>query len=249
MSRSRRVRILLETATQQSPDARRRCSRQRAPSPVRARGSAAIVSETVSPSNGLAAGEHLVQHAAERPDVGALVDRFAARLFGAHVRRGAENHARRVSRRPSSSATADGRRVESATDGFGQTEVEHLHRRRRRELDVGRLQIAVDDALARAPPRARRRSAARSQRLVRPAAARARAASASVWPSTSSRTSAWTPSRLLDAVDRADVRMIERGQHARLALESRAAAPDRSPNASGRTLIATSRPSRVSRAR
>ena len=41
--------------------------------------------------------QHLVQHAAERPDVGALVDRFAARLLRAHVRGGAENHAERPS--------------------------------------------------------------------------------------------------------------------------------------------------------
>ena len=34
----------------------------------------AIVSEMVSPGNALAAGQHLVEHAAERPDVGALVD-------------------------------------------------------------------------------------------------------------------------------------------------------------------------------
>ena len=39
------------------------------------------------------AGQHLVEHAAERPDVAALVDRPSARLLGAHVRRGAEQHA------------------------------------------------------------------------------------------------------------------------------------------------------------
>ena len=43
---------------------------------------AAIVSETVSPAKASAAGQHLVEHAAERPDVGALVDRLAARLLG-----------------------------------------------------------------------------------------------------------------------------------------------------------------------
>ena len=39
------------------------------------------------------ARQHLVEHAAERPDVGAPVDGFAARLLGAHVRRRAEHHA------------------------------------------------------------------------------------------------------------------------------------------------------------
>ena len=36
-----------------------------------------------------ASGQHLVEHAAERPDVGAFVDRFPARLLRAHVGRGA----------------------------------------------------------------------------------------------------------------------------------------------------------------
>ena len=43
---------------------------------------AAISSVTSSPSNARRAGEHLVEHGAERPDVGALVDRLSARLFG-----------------------------------------------------------------------------------------------------------------------------------------------------------------------
>ena len=42
------------------------------------------------------AGQHFVEHAAERPDVGPLVDRLAARLLGTHVRRGAEQSRPRV---------------------------------------------------------------------------------------------------------------------------------------------------------
>ena len=38
-------------------------------------------------------GQHFIEHAAERPDIGSLVDRLAARLLGAHVRAGAEDHA------------------------------------------------------------------------------------------------------------------------------------------------------------
>ena len=38
--------------------------------------------------------QHLVQHNAERPDIGALIDGFAASLLGAHVSGGAENSAR-----------------------------------------------------------------------------------------------------------------------------------------------------------
>ncbi len=40
---------------------------------------------------GSRAGQHLEQHAPEGPDVGTLVDRFAARLLGRHVRGGAQN--------------------------------------------------------------------------------------------------------------------------------------------------------------
>ena len=39
------------------------------------------------------AGQHLVEHDAERPDVGALVDSLALGLLGRHVRRGAEDDA------------------------------------------------------------------------------------------------------------------------------------------------------------
>ena len=42
---------------------------------------AAMTSDSVSPSNGVAAGEHREQHAAERPDVGALVHLLTARLL------------------------------------------------------------------------------------------------------------------------------------------------------------------------
>ena len=47
------------------------------------------------------AGEHLVEHDAERPDVRALVDRAALGLLGRHVGRGAENHAHLRSSRAS----------------------------------------------------------------------------------------------------------------------------------------------------
>jgi len=39
------------------------------------------------------AGDHLVEHDAERPDVGPLVDRLALGLFRRHVGRRAEDHA------------------------------------------------------------------------------------------------------------------------------------------------------------
>jgi hypothetical protein len=47
----------------------------------------------------LAAREHLIEHAAEGPDVAALVHRLAARLLRRHVGRRSQNHARARGRR------------------------------------------------------------------------------------------------------------------------------------------------------
>ena len=74
-------------------DARRDVGGQRVQSGSRS-STRASVSETSSPAKGRVAREHLVQHAAERPDVGALVDRLPARLLRAHVRGRAENQRR-----------------------------------------------------------------------------------------------------------------------------------------------------------
>ena len=106
MSRSRRDAVLLEAAAQQIADAARRRRRQRLPVDV----ALEHVRERVR--DGLlgerrAARQHLEQDAAERPDVGALVERPAARLFRAHVRRRAED--RPPAHRASPSASAPSR--------------------------------------------------------------------------------------------------------------------------------------------
>jgi hypothetical protein len=87
-----------------------------------------------------AAREHLVQHTAERPDVGALVDAQAPRLLRAHVRGGADHRAGVCHRQRL--------RVRHllARDACD-SEIEHLDDPGRRDLDVGRLEIAVNDAL------------------------------------------------------------------------------------------------------
>ena len=131
-----------------------------------------------------------------------------------------------------------------------QAEVEHLDRRRLAQLDVGRLQVAVDDTAARARPRAPRRSARRS-------AAPRRAASGAARESMRREVLALDElhHERLDAavasssaVDLRDVRVIERGKELRLALEaaSRSGSVAKAP---GRTLMATSRCSFVSCAR
>ena len=52
--------------------------------------------ETVAPGERPFAAEHFEEHAAKRPDVGALVDRLPAGLFRAHVRGGPDDGASRV---------------------------------------------------------------------------------------------------------------------------------------------------------
>ena len=97
------------------------------------------------------AGEHLVEQDAEGPDVGALVDRLAARLLRRHVGGGAEDEPgrgpgvgeggrlRQVPARPAARSVA--------APGLRETEVEDLDLALRRQLHVRGLQVAVDDAL------------------------------------------------------------------------------------------------------
>ena len=88
----------------------------------------------------------LEQHTSEGPDVGLHADRQAASLLRAHVRDGALNH-------PVGGLAADHRRrhrqlrvVRGRVERLGQAKVQEPHPAVRRDLDVGRLQIAMDDA-------------------------------------------------------------------------------------------------------
>ena len=96
--------------------------------------------------------QHLVQHAAERPDVAALVRLSSFRLLRSHVRGGAEDDAHagqhgraRDGRRLRPIVAA--RRVLLGCQRLREPEVQHLHRPVRAQLDVRGLEIAMDDAL------------------------------------------------------------------------------------------------------
>jgi hypothetical protein len=93
----------------------------------------------------LTSRQHLEQHAAECPDVSSMIHGLPPRLLGSHVARGAEDDALRRRRH------AQRRRVSDIAtlglQGFRETEVEHLDLAFRRDLDIGRLQIAMNDAL------------------------------------------------------------------------------------------------------
>jgi hypothetical protein len=97
------------------------------------------------------AGEHLVQDAAERPDVTTLVRLVSLRLFGGHVGCRTENHAdarhqrRRRNRRRCGDVGVVGR--DFRVRELREAEVQDFHRSVRPKLDVGRLQVAVDDSM------------------------------------------------------------------------------------------------------
>ena len=124
--------IFLETALEQSPDAHRRLRRQGGPIGLVFEDRRDRVGDSLAAKHP-PGRQHLVQHGAESPDVGSLVDRLSSCLLGAHVAGRARNHSFSC--------------FLVAPKHLRQTEVEHLHGVARRDLDVRRFQIAVDDAL------------------------------------------------------------------------------------------------------
>ena len=96
------------------------------------------------------ARRHLVEHDAEREQIGARVQLLAARLLRRHVGDRAERRAR-----AGQDSSATPRSAAASTPPTGvrprrqlrQAEIEHLRVAARRDEDVGRLDVAVDDAL------------------------------------------------------------------------------------------------------
>ncbi len=93
--------------------------------------------------------EHFVQHCAESPDVGALVHRFAARLFGAHIRRSAHDHpCLRQRHGQCGRVVGVGAPVHAlAALHRGKSEVENFDHVAGRHQDVGGFQVPMYDAL------------------------------------------------------------------------------------------------------
>ena len=96
------------------------------------------------------AGEHLVEHAAKRPDVGARVGLLALHHLRRHVLKRAEDGALRRQRSRPGGRGGDGEgaaAVDRAGHDLRQTEIEQLHTRGG-DHDVAGLQVAMQDALA-----------------------------------------------------------------------------------------------------
>ena len=94
---------------------------------------------------GLLPGGHFVEHDAEGKQVGARVKLLAARLLRRHVNRGSGNHAYRGQGVFDRRLFAGGHPL--VPQQFGQTKVEDLGLSRGSNKDVGRLDIAMNDAL------------------------------------------------------------------------------------------------------
>ncbi len=87
------------------------------------------------------AGQHLIQHAAEGPEVRPAVQTRATRLLRAHVASGAHHGA--AGGRQRRDGCCPGRLVL----GFHQSEIEHFRVAAGGDLDVGRLEVAVHQAV------------------------------------------------------------------------------------------------------
>ena len=197
-------------------------------------------------AEGAAAAQHLVQHAAEAEDVGAVVDGVAAHLLGRHVADGARAPSRGRSRaRASGTRKPRARRCRVLAR---QPEVEDLEAPVAGDEQVLGLEVAVDDALVVRRREARSGLAPRTQPPFAAAAARRAARRAGSAPSSSSITAyaivpAWPRSWI--------ARMFgwESAATMRASRSKRARASWFSASRSGSTLTATSRSRFVSRAR
>ena len=201
------VRILLQAPPHEAMNVRGERRRQRRPVGLPLQDGRNRVRDRVARERA-PARQHLVEDAAERPVVRALVDRLAARLLGAHVRAGAENHAgtRHVGIRGRGGAVGA---ADAGCRAFRQAEIEQLHAAFRRDLHVRRLHVAMDDAFA-VCGRERLGEVARNSQRFRDRHGTGREAVGERRPFDQFEDEHEAAIDLLDAMDRADVGMVQR---------------------------------------
>ncbi len=100
-----------------------------------------------SPIEGPLPGEHFEQHDTECPYVRPLVSGLTTSLFGAHVRGSTEDDSLLRRRHTQSWGVRQAGVGTVANESLRQPEVQHFHLAVSCDLDIARLQIAVDDAL------------------------------------------------------------------------------------------------------
>jgi hypothetical protein len=219
-----RARVLGEGAPQELGDARRQRG-QRRPVGLAGEHRGHDVAEGLA-GEGAPAREALVEHAAEGPHVRAPVHRPAAGLFGAHVRGRAGHdtllgHQEDVGLRRGRAVLAG-----AGKERLREAEVEELHGALGRDAHVGRLQVAVHDARLVRGLESLGDLPADVDRLVH-AQRPARQARREVLAGHEFHRQEAGVAHLVDAVDARHVRVVERGQRPRLALEPAVArAPD-----------------------
>ena len=168
--------------------------------------------------------QQFVEHDTERPDVGAPVDGETARLFRCHVRSRAEHDAGAGD----TAGECGGVHqlclaVWGSLERLGEPEVEHLHRAIRGQEDVGRLQVAVDNALFVSDVERLRDLPSDRQRIGNrdPAPARRGDQVGERLPVDELHHQRAGGARFLETMDVRDIRMIERRKDLRFALEPR----------------------------
>ena len=219
MSCSRSFGLRSQAAAQQLANARRCCGWKRRPVDLLSQDRGEHLRRVFSGERARA-GEHLVEHQAERPDVRALVDELSFRLLGRHVGGGAEDdaHLREGGRREGRREGRVRRGGRGGRGSLGEAEIEHLDGAVGAELDVRRFQIAMDDAgLVRGFERLGHLLRDRQRLVDRDGAARD--ALREILALDQLHHERADAGRLFDAVQLRDVRMIERGERLRLALE------------------------------
>ena len=158
-----------------------------------------------------AACGNFVQDDAERKQIRALIERFPSHLLGRHIGRRADRGSRVGQRRHRR------RRRGLVVDELGDAEVEHLHVAARRNDDVGGFQVAMDDAPGvRRLERVGELESPFDQLIRRHLLADARVERPALEQLHHEIRTALV---LADVIDRADVRMVDRRDGARLTVE------------------------------